>query len=61
VSRDVTAFHVQWQQSSETPVYLDGRPHPPDYAPYSSTLELLAADLAMAGCATTGCDLCSVD
>ena len=35
VSRDVTAFHVQWQQSSETPVYLDGRPHPPDYAPYS--------------------------
>ena len=35
VSRDVTAFHVQWQQSSSTPVYLDGRPHPPDYAPYS--------------------------
>ena len=35
VSREVTAFHVQWQQSSSTPVYLDGRPHPPDYAPYS--------------------------
>ena len=35
VSRDVTAFHAQWQQSSDTPIYLDGRSHPPDYAPYS--------------------------
>src|SRR6266853_3139033 len=35
VSRDVTAFHAQWQQSSATPIYMDGRPHPPDYAPYS--------------------------
>ena len=35
VSRDVTAFHIQWQQAAETPVYLDGRPHPPDYAPYT--------------------------
>jgi len=34
-TREVTAFHAQWQQSSETPIYLDGRPHPPDYAPYS--------------------------
>jgi hypothetical protein len=35
VSREVTAFHAQWQQSSETPIYMDGRTHPPDYAPYS--------------------------
>ncbi len=35
VSRDVVAFHAQWQQSSDTPIYLDGRPHPPDYAPYT--------------------------
>jgi hypothetical protein len=35
VTREVTAFHAQWQQSSEAPIYLDGRPHPPDYAPYS--------------------------
>lgn len=35
VTRDVTAFHAQWQQSSDTPIYLDGRPHPPDFAPYS--------------------------
>lgn len=34
-TREVTAFHAQWQQSAETPIYLDGRPHPPDYAPYS--------------------------
>jgi len=34
-TREVTAFHAQWQQSAETPIYLDGRPHPPEYAPYS--------------------------
>ena len=35
MTRDVVAFHAQWQQSSETPIYLDGRSHPPDFAPYS--------------------------
>jgi hypothetical protein len=35
VTRDVIAFHAQWQQSSDTPIYLDGRPRPPDHAPYS--------------------------
>ena len=34
-TRDVTAFHVQWQQAAETPIYLDGRPQPPDFAPYT--------------------------
>ncbi len=34
-TREVTAFHAQWQQSAETPIYLDRRPHPPDYAPYT--------------------------
>ena len=34
-TREVTAFHAQWQHSSETPIYLDGRPHPPDHAPYT--------------------------
>src|SRR6516162_5004178 len=28
-TREVTAFHAQWQQAAETPVYLDGRPDPP--------------------------------
>src|SRR5262252_4610124 len=31
-TREVTAFHAQWQQAAETPIYLDGRPDPPDYA-----------------------------
>jgi hypothetical protein len=35
VSRAVTAFHVQWVQSSPTTVYMDGRPHPPEHAPHS--------------------------
>jgi len=35
VTREVSAFHAQWQQSSDTPIYLDGRAHPPDFAPYS--------------------------
>jgi len=35
VSRAVSAFHVQWVQSSSTAIYLDGRPHPPEYAAHS--------------------------
>ena len=31
----MTAFHVQWQQAAETPIYLDGRDAPPDYAPFT--------------------------
>jgi hypothetical protein len=34
-TREVTAFHAQWQQAAETPIYLDGRPDPPDVAPYT--------------------------
>jgi hypothetical protein len=34
-TREVTAFHAQWQQSAETPIYLDGRGQPPEYAPYT--------------------------
>jgi hypothetical protein len=35
VSREIVAFHAEWQQSSDAPIYLDGRPHPPAYAPHS--------------------------
>src|SRR5438046_10681425 len=35
-TRDVTAFHAQWQQAAETPVYLDGSPDPSEYAPVTS-------------------------
>ena len=32
VSREITAFHAVWLRSVDRPVYLDNRPHPPDYA-----------------------------
>ncbi len=32
VSRQTTAFHAEWLRSIDRPVYLDGRPHPPEYA-----------------------------
>jgi hypothetical protein len=35
VSREVIGFRVRWQFTPETVIYLDGRPHPPEYAPHS--------------------------
>lgn len=35
LSREVVAFLAQWQVASEAPIYLDGRPHPPEYAPHT--------------------------
>ncbi len=32
VTRQITAFHAEWLRSIDRPVYLDGRPHPPEYA-----------------------------
>ena len=32
VSREIVAFHAEWLRSVDRPVYLDGRPHPPDDA-----------------------------
>jgi hypothetical protein len=32
VTRQTTAFHTEWLRSMDVPVYLDGRPHPPEYA-----------------------------
>jgi hypothetical protein len=32
VSRQLTAYHFQWVRSLDRPIYLDGRPHPPEYA-----------------------------
>jgi len=31
-TRQTTAFHAEWLRSIDRPVYLDGRPHPPEYA-----------------------------
>jgi hypothetical protein len=35
VTRQITAFHAEWLRSVDNVVYLDGRPHPPDYAPHT--------------------------
>jgi glyoxylase-like metal-dependent hydrolase (beta-lactamase superfamily II) len=35
VSRQTTAFHAEWLRSIDNPIYLDGRPHPPEYAPHT--------------------------
>lgn len=34
-SRQITAFHAEWLRSIDRPVYLDGRPHPPEGAPHT--------------------------
>jgi hypothetical protein len=35
VGRDLTAIHVEYLRSLDRVIYMDGRPHPPDYGPYS--------------------------
>ena len=35
VSRELTAFHLEYLRSMERLIYMDGRPHPPEYAPHS--------------------------
>jgi glyoxylase-like metal-dependent hydrolase (beta-lactamase superfamily II) len=35
VSRELTAFHFEYLRSMERPIWMDGRPHPPEYAPHT--------------------------
>jgi len=35
VSRELSVFHFEYLRSMERPIYMDGRPHPPEYAPHS--------------------------
>ncbi len=35
VSREVSVYHFEYLRSLERPIYMDGRPHPPEYAPHS--------------------------
>jgi hypothetical protein len=35
LTREITAFHAEWLRSIDNPVYLDGRPRPPDDALHS--------------------------
>jgi hypothetical protein len=37
LSRVPVAYHVQFWRSLDRPIYLDGRPHPPAFAPHSWT------------------------
>jgi len=37
LTRDLTAYHVQHWRSLDRVIYLDGRPHPPAWAPHSWT------------------------
>src|SRR3974390_544604 len=32
LTRQITAFHAEWLRSIDRPIYLDNRPHPPEYA-----------------------------
>ena len=35
ISREVTAYRVQFMRSLDRPIFMDGRPHPPAWAPHS--------------------------
>jgi hypothetical protein len=34
-SRAIVAFQFEWLRSVNTPIYMDGRPHPPEYAAHT--------------------------
>src|SRR5687767_15652268 len=36
-TRDVKVYHLQFMRSLDRPIFMDGRPHPPAYAPHSWT------------------------
>ena len=35
ISRDLVAYHVQFFRAPDRPIYMDGRPHPPEWAPHT--------------------------
>ena len=37
LTRDIKAYHIQFMRSLDWPVYMDGRPHPPAWAPHTWT------------------------
>jgi glyoxylase-like metal-dependent hydrolase (beta-lactamase superfamily II) len=37
LTREVRTYHVQFMRSLDRPIFMDGRPHPPAYAPHSWT------------------------
>lgn len=37
LTREIRAYHIQFMRSLDRPVFMDGRPHPPAWAPHSWT------------------------
>jgi glyoxylase-like metal-dependent hydrolase (beta-lactamase superfamily II) len=37
LTRDVRVYHIQFMRSLDRPIFMDGRPHPPAWAPHSWT------------------------
>jgi glyoxylase-like metal-dependent hydrolase (beta-lactamase superfamily II) len=37
LTREVAAYHIQFMRSLDRPVFMDGRPHPPAWAPHTWT------------------------
>jgi glyoxylase-like metal-dependent hydrolase (beta-lactamase superfamily II) len=37
LTRDVKAYHIQFMRSLDWPIFMDGRPHPPAWAPHTWT------------------------
>jgi cyclase len=37
LTRDIVAYHIQFMRSLDWPIYMDGRPHPPPWAPHTWT------------------------
>ena len=37
LTRQIGAYHIQFWRSLDRPIYMDGRPHPPAWAPHSWT------------------------
>src|SRR5438046_4472208 len=37
LTRDVKTYHIQFMRSLDWPVFMDGRPHPPAWAPHTWT------------------------
>jgi hypothetical protein len=37
LTRDVSVYHIQFMRSLDRPIFMDGRPHPPAWAPHTWT------------------------
>jgi glyoxylase-like metal-dependent hydrolase (beta-lactamase superfamily II) len=37
LTRDIRAYHIQFMRSLDRPIFMDGRPHPPAWAPHTWT------------------------